>query len=156
MNKCKVILFDLRLERMVFDLKVLIFDIKVWFSGLRAPSWGFVLLREAHKSFFLGCSFSFREKGLDWEWFLLHLVEYALLSLVGMVLFTLESLFFPLVGVPGGVPQNGGIRVYYREISPYHLWSNKLWLSFGPLFGLSSIWLDLRLDAGVDLGVRSN
>ena len=36
MNKCKVLLFDLHLEELAFDLKVSIFDLEVQFSGLRA------------------------------------------------------------------------------------------------------------------------
>ena len=67
-------------------LKVSIFYSKGWSSGLRTLSWMLILLPGTFKSSCLGCSSPFRVKGLGWEWFL-HLIEYALLFLVEMVLF---------------------------------------------------------------------
>ena len=61
-----------------------------WFFSCLGPS----------KSSCFGCCFHFGVRVLGWEWFLLNLVKYALLSLVGKVLFTLE--FPPKWG--GGPP----------------------------------------------------
>jgi len=36
MNKYKIFSFDLHLQGLIFDLKILIFNLKVWSSGLRA------------------------------------------------------------------------------------------------------------------------